>query len=93
MYAIPRSEKFNIVSDNHGHAIFAFQFVKPILQAITHLIQYTVLEIQFWSVKCTTVTVQYARNIEHFHSHQAMQAVVMVRLYENKPLQNAFERI
>ena len=37
---------------------FAFQFVKPILQTITQLIQHTVLEIQFWSVKCTTVTVR-----------------------------------
>ena len=89
-------EKSNIASNDQDArkiTIFVFQFAKPILQTITHLIQYTVLEIQFWSVKCTTVTVQYARNIEHFHSHQAMQAIVMVRLYENKPLQNTFKRI
>ena len=42
-------------------AIFGFQFVKPILQTIKHLIQYTVLEIQFWSVKCLTVTVRHAK--------------------------------
>ena len=60
------------------------------------MIQCTVLEIQFWSVKFTTVTVQYVRkNLEHFHdpSRQATQAIAMVRLYENKPLQNAFKRI
>ena len=33
--------------DARKSAIFAFQFVKPALKTITHLIQYTVLEIQF----------------------------------------------
>ena len=59
-------------------AIFAFQFVKPrileslvslvkpILQTITHLIQYTVLEIRFWSVKCTTITIRYAKTFSIF---------------------------
>ena len=146
----PRLEKFNIVSNKHGRykkAILAIQFVKPILQTITHLevvyvtignpafflllyltgvhfrgewqyvgdvsdqkssvdkselekqvvsdcIQYTVLEIQFWSVKCTTVTVRYVKiSSISIPSHQAMQAIAMVRLYENKPLQNAFKRI
>ena len=37
-------------------AIFAFQFVKSILQTIAHPIKYTILGIQFWYVKCTTVT-------------------------------------
>ena len=75
-------------------AIFVFQLVKPILQTITHLIQYTVLEIQFWSVKYTTVTVRYVKiSSISIPSHQAMQAIAMVRLYENKPLQNAFKRI
>ena len=39
-------EKFNTVSNDMNarkSAIFAFQFVKPILQTITQLIQYTVL--------------------------------------------------
>ena len=59
-------------------AIFAFQFVKPrileslaslvkpILQTITHLTQYTVLEIRFWSVKCTTLTARYAKTSSIF---------------------------
>ena len=65
-----------------------------ILQTITHLIQQTVLEIQFWSVKYTTVTVGYVkfRNMS-FAPIQATQAITMVRLNENKPLQNAFKRI
>ena len=35
------------------------------------------------------------KNFEHFHgsSRQAMQAIAMVTLYENKPLQNALKRI
>ena len=45
--------------DARKSTIFVFQFVKPILQTVTHLIQYRVFEIQFWSVKCTTVTVRY----------------------------------
>ena len=75
-------------------ATFAFQFVKPILQIIIHLIQYTVLEIQFRFVKCTTVTVRYVKmsNISIL-SHQTMQVIAMVRLYQNKPLQNAFKSI
>ena len=76
--------------------IFAFQFVKPVLQTITHLIQCTVLEIRFWFVKCTTATVHYVKISSisiPFYQHQAMQAIAMVRLHENKPLQNTFKRI
>ena len=59
--------------DARESAIFAFQFVKPILQTIKHLKQYRVLEIQFWSAKCTTVTVRYAKNSSiSIPSHQAM---------------------
>ena len=98
--------------DARKSAIFAFQFVKPILQTITlvmsvskkssadlselekyvvsNCIQYTVLEIQFWSVKCTTVTVRY--KFRKFH-YQAMRAIATIRLDINKPLQNAFKRI
>ena len=80
--------------DARKSAIFAFQFVKPILQTITHLMQYTVIEIQFWSVKCTTVTVRYVKiSSISIPSHQVMQAIAMVRLYERKPLQNIFKRI
>ena len=72
--------------DAHRSAIFAFQFVKPIL------------EIQFWSVKCTTVTVQYAK-ISSFSipCHQVIQVIGIIRLanyiYEHKSIQNAFKRI
>ena len=43
--------------DTRKKAVFAFQLVKAVSQSITHLIQYTVSEIQFWSVKCTNATV------------------------------------
>ena len=76
--------------DARKSAIFAFQFVKLILQTITSLLQYTILEIRFWSLKCTTVTVR--RKLEHFFSFPSgMQAIAMV--YEIKALQNAFKRI
>ena len=79
--------------DSRKSAIFVFQFVKPFLPTITHLIKYTVLEIQFWSVKCTTLTVWYAKiSSISIPSYQAMQAIA-VRLYENKPLQNAFKHL
>ena len=67
--------------DARKSAILAFQFVKPILQTITHLIQYTVLEIQFWSIKCMTVTVRYAKILSiSILSHQATQAIAIIRL-------------
>ena len=83
--------------------IFAFQLVKSLLQTITQLIQKTVLGIQFWSVKCMTATVRYAKISRIFiPSHQAFsssnasgKAIATVRLYvyENEPLQNAFNRL
>ena len=82
--------------DGCKSAIFALQFVKSILQTIPHLIQYTVLEIQFWSVKCClmAVTVGYAKiSTISIPSYQAMQAIAMDGLDENKPLQNAFKSI
>ena len=82
--------------DERKSAIFAFHFVKQILQTITHLIQCKILETRFCSVKCTTVTVWYAKILSNFilsHQHQAIQAIAMVKLYENKPLQNAFKRL
>ena len=60
----PSSEKFNIVSNDHGRtqkSDFCVSVGKTNLQTITHLIKYMVLEIQFWSVKCTTATVRYAK--------------------------------
>ena len=82
--------------DASKSAIFAFHFVKPILETITHLIQYAVLETRFGSVKCTTVTVRYAKisNISvPSHQYQVMQAIALVRLHQNEPLQNTFKRI
>ena len=37
------------------------QSKKNILHTIAHLIQYMVLETQFWSIKCTIVTVRYTK--------------------------------
>ena len=82
--------------DARKSAIFAFQFVKPILQLshtlYDHGIRYTVLEIQFWSVKCTTLWYAKISSISIL-SNQAMQAITMNRPDENKPLQNDFKSI
>ena len=69
--------------------IFGFQFVKPILQTITGLIKYMVLEIQFWYVKCTTVWYAKISTIS-IPPHQAMQAITLGKLDEKKRLQNGF---
>ena len=50
--------------DARKSAIFAFQLAKLFdrpPQTITHLTQIKVLGIQFWSVKCMTATVRYAK--------------------------------
>ena len=67
--------------DAYKSVPFMFQFVKPILHTITHLIQYTVLKIRFWSVECTIGTIAEISSI-FTPSYQVMQAIVMV--YENK---------
>ena len=75
-------------------ATFAFQFVKPNLETIIHLMQYTVLEIQFRFVKCTTITLRYVKMSSiSILSHQTMLVIATVRLYQNKPLQNASKSI
>ena len=68
---------------------------KHVLQTITHLMQYMVLETHFWSEKCMTVTVRYAKNLSNipFLFNREMQAITISRLREKKPLQNAFIRI
>ena len=82
MSVVPGSEKSNIVSNDHGRTQkcdFCVQFVKQILQTITHLVQRKVLEIRFWSVKCMTLTLRYAKiSSISIPSHQAMQAVAMI---------------
>ena len=93
--------------DSRKCAIFAFQLVKPILQTITHLIQsyrdydtmngfsHSVLVCKMHGFYCTI-----RKNLEYFHFSSGFlnkqckrQAIAMVRLYENKPLQNTFKRI
>ena len=83
--------------DARRSVIFAFQFVKQILQTNALLIQYTVVEIQFWSVKCTTVTARYAKiSSISIPCHKAMQAIAIIRpasYMRKKPIQNAFRSI
>ena len=75
-------------------AIFGFQFVKPILQTNSHLKQYAVLKIQFWSVKCVTFTMRYAKiSSISIPSHQAMQAIAMVRLRTISMKTNHFKMV
>ena len=73
-----RSEKVNIVSNNHGcmqKCNFCNSVGKTNLQTIAHLIQCTVLQIQFWSVKCTAATVRYAKILSiSIPSHQAFSS-------------------
>ena len=98
----PHSEKFNIVSNDHGHTqkcdfcilvcttSLHNQFYRP-THSYDHWIRYMNLEIQFWSVKCTTVWYTKISSI-FIPSHRAMQVITMNRLDENKPLQNDFKR-
>ena len=74
------------------HPLWEFE---NILQTIAQLIQYTVLKIQFWSVKYTTVIIGYAKISSNtlFLSIQATQAIVMVRLDENKSLKRIWHCI
>ena len=66
--------------DARKSAIFAFQFVKAILQTImefyNHGLWHTVLEIQFWSVKYTTAWYIEVSSIS-IPSHRTMQAITM----------------
>ena len=78
--------------DARKSAIFTFQFVKPILQTIPYLIQYTILEDQFWFVKCTPLGYAKISSIS-IPSYQAMKAFTIGRLDENRQLHNAFKRI
>ena len=72
--------------DARKSVIFEFQFIKSSLQIIT--------QIQFWSVKYTTVAVGYAKIWSiSIPFHQGMQANTIGTLDENKPLQNSFKRI
>ena len=80
---------FNIVSNDHAKNDFCVSVCKT--NFTDHYTPDTVhglVETRFWSVKCTTVTVQYAKiSRTSIPSHQAMPAIAMVRLYKDKPLQ------
>ena len=82
--------------DARKSVICGFQFVKLILKTITYLIQYMVLEIQLWSVKCTTITVRYAKISKAFlflPIKRCKRLQRLAKLYENKPLQNVYKRV
>ena len=95
----PRSEKFNIVSNDHRRTQKCDFCVLVCKTNFTDLTQYKVLEIHFWSVKHATVTVRYAKTSSiSIHSYQVMQAGQCKRsqwsdYHESKPFQNAFKHI
>ena len=90
-------EKFNIVSNDHGRMQKSKFCVSVCKTNFTdYPIQYTGLEIRFWSVKCTTVTVRYTKfrvfsflPIKRCKRLQCLEQVY----YESKSLQNAFKCI
>ena len=85
--------------DARKSEIFAFQFVKPIFQTITHLIRSwnTIHGFRDSVLGCKMHDCMIRKIFEHYGisipSHQAMQEFRMNRLDENKSLQNAFKRI
>ena len=92
------SEKFNIVSNDHGRtqkSNFAFQFVKPILQTITHRIRSsnTIDGFRDSVLVCKMHDCMIRKNFKHYGisipSHQATQAFTTSGLDESKPLQDA----
>ena len=55
-----------------------------------------VLEIQLWAVKCTTITVRYAKIPKAFAFlpiKRCKRLQRLAKLYENKPLQNVYKRV
>ena len=95
-----RSEKFNTVSNDHGHrqkcdfcvSICKTNFTDHHTPDTIHGFSDSILVCKTRDCYCTI-----RKNIELFHSFpsrcQAMHAIAIVRPYENKPLQNAFKRI
>ena len=54
------------------------------------------LEIQLWAVKCTTITVRYAKISKAFPFlpiKRCKRLQRLAKLYENKPLQNVYKRV
>ena len=93
----PRSEKFNIVSNDHGRTqkcdfcvlISKTNFTDHHTPHTIHGFRDSVLVCNMHDCYCTI------RKISSISipSHQAMHATAMARPYKNKPLQNAFKRI
>ena len=82
--------------DARKSAIFAFQFVKPILQTITHLIRSWNATHGFRDsvLVCKIHDCMTRKNFEHFHSLPSSDVSITVgSLDEKKPLQNSFKRI
>ena len=96
----PRSEKFNIVSNDHGRtqkcdfcvSVYKTNFTDHHTPDTIHGFSDSILVCKTRDCYCTV-----RKNIELFHSfpsrYQGMHAIAIVRPYENKPLQNAFKRI
>ena len=98
----PRSEKFDIVSNDHGStqkchfcvSVDKTNFTDHQKPDKINGFKDSVLVCKMHDCYCTI-----RKHFEHFHSfssgphHQAMQSIAMVRLYENKPLQNTFKCI
>ena len=82
----------------HKSAIFAFQFVKPILQTTTHCTPQTIMEYTIHGFRNSVLVCEMndciiRKNFEHFNffpSSDATDWITMNRLDENKPLQNDF---
>ena len=98
-----RSEKFNVVSNDHGRTQECDFCVSVCKSNVTdhhttdtiNGFRNSVLACKMHDCYCTI-----GKNFEHLFpfllirsSHQAMRAIAMVRLNEHKPLQNAFKRI
>ena len=96
MFVGSRLEKVNIVTSDFCFSASKTNFTDHHIPDTIHgfsIVLTMVLEIQFRPVKCTAVTVRYAK-IEHFHSFPSSDASdCNGRLFGNKPLQNAFKRI
>ena len=97
-----RSEEFNIVSNDHGRTQkcdFCVSIGKTNFK--DHHTPYTIESFKDSVLVCKMLdsysTVPYAKILKIFipfhQSSQVMQAIAIVKLYENKPLQNPFKHI
>ena len=92
----PRSEKFNIVNNDHGRtqksdflvSVGKTNFTDHHTPDAIKGFRDSVLVCKMHNCYCTI-----CKNFEHFHSLSPSQQWPMVRLYENKLLQNDFERV